>query len=146
MFSGKDDTGREEVEDVVDSSSTEGPSELLPLPVERQAEDGAGDGGSYVGPDNDGDGRVDGGVGLGHQINDSVGCDLPRRQFLISDLDPSRLTEEDCRRVVDSWPMQKPMISLFSRSGPLSRTRLKACGVKERRTPAVKRARQTRRR
>ena len=59
MFSGKDDTGREEVEDVVDSSSTEGPSELLPLPVERQADDGAGDGGSDIGPDNDRNGRVE---------------------------------------------------------------------------------------
>ena len=81
VLTGKDEAGSEEVEDVVDSSSTEGPPELLPLPVERQAEDGAGDGGSYVGPDNDGDGRVDGGVGCGHQINDSVGCDLPRKQF-----------------------------------------------------------------
>ena len=59
MLSGKDDTGSEEVEDVMHAASTEGPSELLPLPVERQADDGAGDGGSDIGPDNDRNGRFE---------------------------------------------------------------------------------------
>ena len=145
MLSGEENTGSQEVEDVVDGTSTKGPSELLPLPVERQAEDRAGDGGSHVGPDNDWNRRVDCGVGGGHQANHSVGCDLPRKQFRTLSLAPSGLTEEDCRRVVDSWPRQNPMISFFSRSGPLLRTRLMACGVKVRLTPAVKRARHTRR-
>ena len=81
MLSGEENTGSQEVEDVVDSTSTKGPSELLPLPVERQAEDRAGDGGSHVGPDNDWNRRVDCGVGGGHQANHCVGCDLPRKQF-----------------------------------------------------------------
>ena len=59
MLAGKDEAGSEEVEDVVHAASTKGPSELLPLSVERQAEDSVGDGGSYIGPDNDGNGRVE---------------------------------------------------------------------------------------
>ena len=45
MLTRKDKAGSEEVEEIMHGPGTESPSELLPLSVERQAEDRVGDGG-----------------------------------------------------------------------------------------------------
>ena len=59
VLTGQDEAGSEEVEDVMHAAGTESPSELLPLSVERQAEDSVADGGSHIGPDNDRNGRFE---------------------------------------------------------------------------------------
>ena len=59
MLTGQDEAGSEEVEEVMHAAGTESPSQLLPLSVERQAEDSVADAGSYIGSDNDRNRRVE---------------------------------------------------------------------------------------